>query len=76
LDSARAELHWKKLDKVVEEYIEHPESKFENGHRSGTMRRKHVEGDLVAYIGKESNELEEAETLGIGDENYVIYVRN
>ena len=67
------ELCWKTLDRTVEEYIDHPESKFENGHRNGTMRRRHLRADSICYIGKESNMLEETEVLGIDDETYVEY---
>lgn len=68
-----SESYWKKLDKTIEEYIEHPESKFENGHRCGTMRRRHITVDSIVYIGKEANELEEREILGLDNETYVEY---
>lgn len=67
------ELYWKTLDKAVEEYIDHPETKFENGHRDGTMRPRHLLADSIRYIGKESNELEETEALGVDDETYREY---
>jgi hypothetical protein len=60
LYSKHTEVYWNKLDSFIEAYIDHPESKFENGNLSGTMRRRHISvtGDEIAYIGKESNELE------------------
>jgi len=67
------ELYWKTLKNTVEEYIDHPESKFENGQRCGTMRRRHLCAHSICYIGKESNELEETEVLGLDDETYVEY---
>jgi hypothetical protein len=67
------ELYWKKLDKTVGDYIDHPESKFENGQRCGTMHRRHLAVDSIRYIGKEANELEESEILGLDDESYVEY---
>jgi hypothetical protein len=67
------ELYWKKLDKTVGDYIDHPENKFENGQRYGTMRRRHSVADSILYIGKEANELEESEILGVDDETYVEY---
>lgn len=67
------ELYWKTLDTTVKEYIDHPETKFENGHRNGTMRRRHLRADSICYIGKESNMLEETEALGVDDETYVEY---
>jgi len=33
------QLYWETLDKTVENYIDHPESKFENGDSTGKMRR-------------------------------------
>ena len=67
------ELFWKRLDTTVEEYVDHPESKFENGDRCGTMRRRHLRADSIHYIGKEANELEETQILGIDEETYVGY---
>lgn len=67
------ELYWKTLKRTVEEYIDHPESKFENGERCGTMHRRHLAVDSIRYIGKEANELEESEILGTDDESYVEY---
>jgi hypothetical protein len=49
------------------------ESKFENGQRCGTMRRRHLVADSILYIGKEANELEESEILGVDDETYEEY---
>jgi hypothetical protein len=73
LHEENTELYWKTLDKVVEEYIDHLESKFENGDRSGAMRRRHLVADSIRYIGKEAKELEESEILGADDETYVEY---
>jgi hypothetical protein len=67
------DLFWKRLDTTVEEYMDHPESKFENGERCGTMHRRHLAADSIHYIGKEANELEETRILGIDDETYVEY---
>lgn len=67
------ELYWKKLDRTVEDYLNHPESKFENGQHCGTMRRRHLRVNSILYIGKEANELEEEQILGIDEETYVEY---
>ena len=69
------QLYWKKLDKIVEDYIDHPESKFDNGNHCSTMLRRHLTVQAVTYIGKESNELEHAEILGVNNESYLEYVR-
>jgi hypothetical protein len=67
------ELYWKTLNKTVEEYIDHLESKFENGQHCGTMRRRHLHVDSILYIGKEANELEETQILGMDEETYEEY---
>ncbi|MFC1506400.1 hypothetical protein ACFLQ6_04945 [Thermoproteota archaeon] len=75
LYTENTELYWKRLDIAIEEYVEHHENKFENGHRCGTMKRRHITIDpsSITYIGKESNELEETEILGIVNLNFVKY---
>jgi hypothetical protein len=67
---------WETLDKTVENYIDHPESKFENGDSTGKMRRRHICLKSVVYIGEEANELEETETLGLDEKAYVHYARD
>jgi len=68
------EVYWKRLDRAIVEYVDHPESKFENGDRSGTMRRRHLNVNSICYIGKEANELEETEVLGLDEDTYVEYL--
>jgi len=51
-------MYWKKLDDTIRDYINHPESKFDNGRQ----------------YGKESNELEETEILGLNEKSYIEYV--
>ena len=67
------QLYWKTLDKMVEEYIDHPERKFQNGESAGKLRRRHLCLNKVVYLGKESNELEEIEILGLDEGVYVQY---
>jgi hypothetical protein len=62
-EDATTQLYWETLSKTVENYIDHPESKFENGESTGKMRRRHIRLKSVVYIGKDANELEE--TLGL-----------
>ena len=61
------------MDKMVEDYIDHPESKFKNGDRTGKMRRRHLFVNKIIRIGKEANELEETEVLGVNEDSYVEY---
>jgi len=72
---AHAELYWKTLDKVVEEYVDHPESKFVNGDRTGKMKKRQIVASDIKYVGKESNELEDSETFGVFEHSYVTYHR-
>jgi hypothetical protein len=53
--------------------VDHSESKSEGDTR--LLRRRHVNIDeaSVHYIGKESNQLEESETIGVRADNYIIY---
>jgi len=73
LHKEHTELYWKTVDVMIGEYIDHPESKFENGHRCGRMRRRRLTIGSTIYIGKESNELEEMQILGLFNEAYVEY---
>lgn len=52
-----------------------PESKFDNGEPfdRGTTRRRHVHAVDIQFIGKESNNWEEQASLGIDDDDAVIY---
>jgi hypothetical protein len=53
------------------EYLNHPESKFEGD--VGVLKRKHVNVARVVHVGKESNNLDETEVLGVDSDNYEIY---
>ncbi len=57
--------YWKPLSKVVEDYLNHNDSKFEG--YIGLLQRKHIMINRFKYIGKESNELEDNEFLGLTD---------
>jgi hypothetical protein len=67
------QLYWGTLDRTVENHIDHPESKFENGDSTGKMHRRHIRLKSVVHIGKEFNELEET-VLGLDEDAYVHYV--
>lgn len=53
------------------DYVNHKEEKYDGD--IGTLSRKKIVIDNVTYIGKESNNLEESEILGVSDEDYVKY---
>lgn len=72
-DSMDTKFYWKPLSELLEEYIDHHESKS-NGD-IGHLERKHLVIDeaSIHYIGKESNELEESEILGVDTDSYTEY---
>jgi hypothetical protein len=63
--------YWKPFGDVLWQYINHPEAKFDGD--IGVLSRKHVTINSVTHIGKESNNLEEVEILGVGDDAYTVY---
>lgn len=66
---------WGRLYDSIYNYVGHPENKFQNSHHCGTMKRRQfvIDSDSITHIGKESNELEETETLGADEETYIKY---
>jgi hypothetical protein len=69
--------YWKPLRLVVKDYMEHAESKFNPDKQAkGKLPRRHVviDDDSIRYIGKETNDLGESETIGVNEENYTEYI--
>ncbi|MDH3854170.1 MAG: hypothetical protein OES23_06910 [Nitrosopumilus sp.] len=66
--------YWKKQSEILEKYVNHNDEKSEGD--TGLLSRKHVtiNKSSIRYIGKESNELEESEVLGVSDKDYSEYV--
>ncbi|MCJ8306185.1 MAG: hypothetical protein HRU07_03945 [Nitrosopumilus sp.] len=67
----RGEQYWKTFWSVFEDYLRHPESKFDGD--TGVLERKAVWITEVIHIGKESNGLDESEILGFDEDSYVEY---
>ncbi len=63
--------YWKKFVGVFWDYLNHLESKFDGD--VGVLTRKHVKVYSVIHVGKESNNLDIAEVLGVEKDDYVIY---
>lgn len=63
--------YWKPFWDVFLEYLNHPESKMEGD--VGVLNRRHVVVSGIIHIGKESNNLEESEVMGVGFEGYEMY---
>lgn len=51
--------YWKNFSDLIFRYLDHPESKFENGRESGLMKRRKIVGGEIMHIGKEANNIEE-----------------
>jgi hypothetical protein len=71
--SGGRQLYWKTLQSMVHDYMNHPESKFRNSQRTGTMRRRHLVVDNIIYIGKEAAGIDEHEALGVTQDTYLTY---
>ena len=63
--------YWKTFWDTFREYLNHPESKFDGN--TGILERKHVLVSKIVHIGKESNNLDESEFLGVDSDSYEIY---
>jgi hypothetical protein len=72
-----SQLYWKPLSSMMREYLDHPESKFLNGAHTGKMKRRHlhIQKAHIHYIGKEADQIEQTEILGVDDESYMEYRR-
>jgi len=75
-DSLESQYYWKDMGSVLDDYIEHKESKLEGD--VGVLRRRHlrINQGSIRYIGKESNELEESEVVGVSKKDTVEYVNH
>ena len=52
--------------------MRHSDNKFDYDNE-GIAYRRHIIADKIRYIGKESNNLDEASVLGIDDDSYLEY---
>jgi len=50
----------------------HSDNKFDYDNQ-GIAHRKHIVANVIRYIGKESNNIDEASVLGIDDDSYLEY---
>ena len=63
--------YWKPFSEFLFGYMDHNDGKYEGD--MGELRRKQIIINDIEHIGKESNNLEESEVLGVSDNDYVIY---
>jgi len=52
--------------------VRHSDNKFDYNNE-GIAHRRHIIADQIRYIGKESNNIEEASVLGVDDDSYLEY---
>lgn len=55
----KGQKYWRPLSEIIFRYIDHPESKFDNGDKSGKLSRKRITEGEIRFIGKEVKNLEE-----------------
>jgi len=67
-----SQAYWYTLDDILTKYVRHNDNKFDYDNQ-GIAHRKHIIVDRIRYIGKESNNLEEASVFGIDDDSYLEY---
>ena len=63
--------YWKPFSEFLFGYIDHNDNKYDGS--IGELRRKQIVINDIEHIGKESNNLEESEVIGVSDNDYVIY---
>ena len=64
--------YWHTLEDVLTKYISHDDHKFDYDNE-GIAHRKHIIADRIRHIGKESNNLDESQITGIGEDDYLEY---
>ena len=63
--------YWKPFSEFLLDYMNHNDGKYDGD--IGELRRKQIVINDIEHIGKESNNLEESEVIGVSDDNYTIY---
>jgi hypothetical protein len=65
--------YWHTIENVFIQYVRHNDNKFDYD-GEGIAHRKHIIVDEIRYIGKESNNLDEASVLGVDNQSYLEFV--
>ena len=63
--------YWKPFSEFLFGYMDHNDNKYDGG--IGELRRKQIDIGEIEHIGKELNNIEESEVIGVSDNDYVIY---
>ena len=69
--SENTQFYWKPFSEFLFGYMDHNDNKYDG--EIGELRRKQIIINDIEHIGKESNNLEESEVIGVSDNDYVIY---
>ena len=64
--------YWHTLEDVLTQYVRHDDNKFDYD-SEGIAHRKNIVVNRIRYIGKESNNIDEASVLGINYDSYLKY---
>jgi len=67
--------YWHTLEDVLTSYVRHSDNKFDYDNQ-GIAHRKHIIVDRIRYIGKESNNLDEASVIGMKKDDYTEYTKD
>lgn len=67
----KTQFYWKPLFEFLFGYMDHNDGKYDGD--IGELKRKQIVINDIEHIGKESNNLEESEVIGVSDNDYVIY---
>ena len=65
------QFYWKPFSEFILDYMNHNDGKYDGN--IGELKRKQIDIGEIEHIGKESNNLEESEVIGVSDNDYVIY---
>jgi hypothetical protein len=73
-DSMDTKEYWKPMSEVFSDYVRHNDAKSEG--KIGLLRRRRltINSDSIHYIGKESNELEKSDVMGVSSDDTIQYV--
>jgi len=63
--------YWKPFSEFLFGYMDHNDNKYDGN--IGELKRKHIDIGEIEHIGKESNNLEETEVIGVSDNDYTVY---
>jgi len=64
--------YWHTLEDLLTQYVMHTDNKF-NYDNEGIAHRKHILADRIRYIGKEANNIDETQIIGIEEDDYLEY---